>query len=474
MKSKYKMVLLSLIIIIFTCCIVHKQVQNDTFFFLKTGEYILNQGIDKVEPFTFHNNLSFVKLRWGFDVLSYFIYKIGGFNFIYYFVLGFSSVISLSLFNILKKNKTHEILSFILTIIIIYSISSFFCMRAQLLSYLIFLFEIYILYKLNNSNNKKYSILLILLSILLVNVHSSVWLAYVVFFLPFLVENIFNKNKDKLFYITFIIILLTGFISPLGITPYTYIPMVMHSYSKEIINELKPLPIIKTLVLSTVLLIPILFSIIKRIKINISDFLYILGSLLMAILAIRNFCIALMIIPIPFTNILNNISNKYKINLVFDYMNKSKLFYVFLIITTSIISINSYIKIDKEEYIPRRVYPVGAINYIKNNMKQNNIRLFNDFNVGSYIEFNNIKAFIDSRSEVYCEEFNDTTILREWAKFNYKDKKQIYKIINKYNITHLLVSRNIYYKDYLYHNDDFKLLYEDEYFRLYKIKKELK
>ena len=171
MKSKYKMVLLSLIIIIFTCCIVHKQVQNDTFFSIKTGEYILNQGIDKVEPFTFHNNLSFVKLRWGFDVLSYFIYKIGGFNFIYYFVLGFSSVISLSLFNILKKNKTHEILSFILTIIIIYSISSFFCMRAQLLSYFIFLFEIYILYKLNNSNNKKYSILLILLSILLVNVH---------------------------------------------------------------------------------------------------------------------------------------------------------------------------------------------------------------------------------------------------------------------------------------------------------------
>ena len=206
MKSRYKTILLSLIIIIFTCCIVHKQVQNDTFFSIKTGEYILKHGIDKVEPFTIHSNLSFVKLRWGFDILSYFIYKIGGFNFIYYFVIGFSSIISLALFNILKKNKTHELLSFLLTILIMYSISLNLCMRAQLLSYLIFLFEIYLLYKLNNTNNKKYSIFLALLSILLVNVHSSVWLAYVVFFLPFLVENIFNKNKNKLFYITFIII----------------------------------------------------------------------------------------------------------------------------------------------------------------------------------------------------------------------------------------------------------------------------
>ena len=182
----------------------------------------------------------------------------------------------------------------------------------------------------------------------------------------------------------------------------------------------------------------------------------------MAIMAKRNLYIALMAIPIPITNIYKNFNFKIKTD--------NKLTYIILSLIIISLSLNNYLKIKNEIFIPNSVYPVSAVNYINKKMNKDEIKIFNDFNYGSYLEFNDIKTFIDSRSEIYCEEFNNSTILKEWAKFNNYDEKEIYNIIKKYKITHLLVKRNMYYKDYLYYNDDFELLYEDEYFLLYKVK----
>ena len=47
---------------------VTKEMQNDTFFTIATGEHILQEGYDNVDHLTWHENLGFYKLRWAFDV----------------------------------------------------------------------------------------------------------------------------------------------------------------------------------------------------------------------------------------------------------------------------------------------------------------------------------------------------------------------------------------------------------------------
>ena len=59
-----------------------------------------------------------------------------------------------------------------------------------------------------------------------------------------------------------------------------------------------------------------------------------------------------------------------------------------------------------EGYINKKIYPVDAVNYIKENLDYKNINLFNTYNNGSYIMFNDIPVLIDSRCDLYLNEFN--------------------------------------------------------------------
>jgi len=70
-NKKITIIILNIIIIIFTASLVTKTLQNDTFFTIGTGNNIIENGLDNKEYLTWHQNLNFEKIRWGFDVLIY-------------------------------------------------------------------------------------------------------------------------------------------------------------------------------------------------------------------------------------------------------------------------------------------------------------------------------------------------------------------------------------------------------------------
>ena len=79
--------------------------------------------------------------------------------------------------------------------------------------------------------------------------HSSVWILYPVLFLPFVIDafagQIFNKAPLKEFnslFVTFIAVIITGLLTPLKLSPYTYPFMSIGSVAKEIIAELQFIP----------------------------------------------------------------------------------------------------------------------------------------------------------------------------------------------------------------------------------------
>ena len=68
-----------------------------------------------------------------------------------------------------------------------------------------------------------------------------------------------------------------------------------------------------------------------------------------------------------------------------------------------------------------------------------------------------------------CKEFNDTDILKHWhvantGLVNYKD------VFKYYEITHALVYNKEVINSYIKSDKDYKLIYKDDYFSLYKKK----
>ena len=61
-----------------------------------------------------------------------------------------------------------------------------------------------------------------------------------------------------------------------------------------------------------------------------------------------------------------------------------------------------------QPYIDETSYPVEASHWIKEKLDYKNIKLFNDYNYGSYLLFEDIPVFIDSRCDLYTPEFNGT------------------------------------------------------------------
>ena len=62
---------------------VKKSFQNDTFYTIKIGELILNNGIDMIDHFSFHTNLAYTYPHWLYDVFIYLCYSGFGYTGIY-------------------------------------------------------------------------------------------------------------------------------------------------------------------------------------------------------------------------------------------------------------------------------------------------------------------------------------------------------------------------------------------------------
>ena len=157
-QNKKLFVVFSLLIVIFMVSIVNKSFQNDTFFTIPIGNYILENGISSEEQFAWHEGLVFTNSRWAFDVVIATIYNVAGFAGIYAFTIVMASIIGLTLFCVLIKRKNNIILSLLITLVALYFSREALCARAQIISYLMFIIEIYFIETLLETQKKRYCV----------------------------------------------------------------------------------------------------------------------------------------------------------------------------------------------------------------------------------------------------------------------------------------------------------------------------
>lgn len=129
-------------------------------------------------------------------------------------------------------------------------------------------------------------------------------------------------------------------------------------------------------------------------------------------------------------------------------------------------------KID-DEYVSTSSYPVAAADFILEEAENGNIdldsmRIYNDYNYGSYLLFRGIPVFIDSRADLYSPEFNEDVDIFS----DYMDISSIgtyYETaFEKYNITHVILYDNSKLNMFISRDDNYKMLYEDKNFVVYE------
>lgn len=338
-----------ILIIIFCMAITPKTLQNDTFYTIKIGEYILENGITMQEPFSWHQNLEYTFPHWAYDVFIYSIYNIGGMTGIYISTIILASILGILLYGVNVKLAKNRIISFILTIGTLYLIKPYICARAQLVTFILFILTIYFIERFLETKKIRYAIGLVVIPILIANLHVATFYFYFILYLPYIaefvlyifayanviisgakVDSIRNKIQNqgateelleklqkaeekhkrlkekednriekpykikmtyhdsiKILIIIMLICLLTGFLTPLGTTPYTYLIKTMQGISTKNINEHLPTVLAENKKLLITFAVYVAIVAFTKIKVKLSD-IFLLGGLgLLAILSRR-------------------------------------------------------------------------------------------------------------------------------------------------------------------------------------------
>ncbi len=189
-----------ILIAIFCVCITPRTLQNDTFYSIKIGELIKNNGIDMMDHFSWHENLSYTYPHWLYDFLTYFIYLIAGFKSIYIVTCILSALLGISVFFVNSKTTKSKPISFIITIGVMYALKPYIAARAQLVTFILFIWELYCIERFIENKKIRYSITLVIISTLIANLHVATWPFFFILFLPYIAEYIISVVSDIVIY----------------------------------------------------------------------------------------------------------------------------------------------------------------------------------------------------------------------------------------------------------------------------------
>ena len=539
-KNSIRFTIMAVILIaIFCFAISPVTLQNDTFYTIKIGEHILQNGIDMKDPFSWHENLQYTYPHWLYDVVIYLVYSIGGQVGIYISTIVLSIALGLTMYLVNIKLTKNKLTSFVLTIGAMYLLRNYIAARAQLVTFILFILTVYFIEMFLETKKKRYVVGLIIIPIIIANVHLAVFPFYFVLYLPYIAEymiyilsnteiilvtakidrlnkkilkttkeeeiqkikdeinrleeknekNIRKKEKIKAnpykikirgndnvkaLIIIMIICLFTGFLTPLGTTPYTYLIKTMQGTTTHNISEHLPLTLVNNLEFMCALVLFIVILTFTDTKIRLSDLFMLGGLIFLTFYTRRQFSMFTLICVIILNRLINALLDKY------DPEGCKKAIKKMTTITGMIVTICLVLTISVIQYKPKmndhfideNSYPVGAATYILENLDIKNIKLYNEYNYGSYLIFRGIPVFIDSRADLYAPEFNPgVEVFNDYINLSNVDIDNVEEKLDKYGITHMLMYKKSKLRKFVEQNTEkYNLLYEDDNFCLFERK----
>lgn len=532
-------------IAMFGTAISPKTLQNDTFYTITIGDYIYHNGISDLttDLYSWHE-LPYTYPHWLYDLSMYIVYNAFGQPGIYASTMILSAILGISIYALCNKKSRNKVVSFIITFGAMYLIKDFIAARAQLVTFILFVWTVFCIESFLETKKRRYAIILLIIPLLIANLHCAVWPFYFVLFLPYIGEYIllvledfnigfrieklyFNIRKkltkkeekkvkydEKIVELTdktnrrnrkvrklrenpykikaeknYIVLLLitimgisifTGFINPAGDGAFTYVYKIMQGNTTASINEHLPLTLIENQEFCFAIILFLLVLIFTDTKIKLHDLFMLGGITYLAFKSRRQTSMfALFCAPI-LASLISSMIEKYDketFNKIENFV--TGWFGVTVIICLSIIGCTNIIKPTiRNDYIDTSSYPVAAADWMLENLDVKNIKLYNEYNYGSYLLFRGIPVFIDSRCDLYSPEFNGT-YNKETKKYEGRDifsdaldipglSSNYKNEFKTYGVTHIILYQNSKLAMVLESDSNYKKLYDEGNFIIFE------
>ena len=559
-KEKIFWVLAIILIVLFAISISPKSLQNDTFYTVTIGKLISENGIDGQDHFSWHEGLPYEYPHWLYDLGMYKIFELGGWDAIYISTCIFAAILGICIFISNSRLTKNSILSFFVTIAVLYLMKSYIAARAQLVTFILFIIFLYNIERFLQNRKIINAVMLLLIQTIIANLHVAVWPFTFVLYLPYVAEyliaclieivlykkvpifvikdkirdikrkiakpnidkakleilknklqilenkledkknkaerikekreqelknaykiTITKNNNSKWLILVMIVSIATGLLTPLGKTPYTYTYLTMIGNTVKNINEHLPLTLTKNVEMMSTLVVLLTLLIFTKAKVKLSD-LFMLGGLTYLMFSSRRQQSMFVLIgSVAFTRTVTNwlIANFNYSNEKFakKWINAFTMFVVSAILLS--FSANLYNKVKNDKYINESTYPVEASEWILENLDVKNIKLFNEYNYGSYLLYKGIPVFIDSRADLYAPEFNTKTGKKVdgndiFIDFINESSISVYygDIFKQYDVTHVILYKGSKVNMLIQKADSekYKEIYSDNSFVIYEVR----
>lgn len=436
---------------------------SDYYWHIKAGEYMFNNGILKEDVFSWYvQGKYWMSHEWLYEICLYGLKYI--FGNLHMLIYGFGCIFLLFLILFFgnkegyKKNIPFSMVWIILFLILIGFIQA----RPHLFSFNLLALTIWFLYDLYKDEKSKKIYFLPLISILWSNVHggssSLIYLLCILFFIVGLFNFNFGKFKANRFSKSQLLkYLIIGIISFMCISINIHgIKMLIYPYQNMAdsvmlnnIVEWQPtnLNIMSHYLYFILLLVVVITMLISKKKIEFIDLMLFSFSMYLGLKSIRFWSYTYIIMSF----------------VIFNYINKRKYDKGSCLCICSVGII--FISMFKLNYssINKNINTRGLSDKIIQSInKEKPKRLYNMYNYGGELIYNDIDVFIDGRADLYSE-------------YNYVDylnisklEKDYIKLIDKYNFDYFLVDKEYPIYTYLKYNDNYKKIIEEENVILYK------
>ncbi len=412
---------------------------GDTYFMLNHGRWILNHGLyPQEEMFTMHAGLSFTIQKWLSCLILYGVYLIKGEIALRVF-MGICMIIFMFLLKkLLSMISNNQLFVNLFVVAPSMIIATGISPSPRIFTFIFLVLELMCLEKYKKSkDNYKYLIPIPFLTCLCMNTHSTQVIIMFIFMLPYICDISFikfknkklNNLKDKLLIkedykrrniiIIFFISILSLLINPYGFESILYIIncLTFKGYN-SIIMELQPAKPLVFIFILLIWMIPFLFYLIYKKKINLIYLYFIIGTNFMFLMHTRNASYLFIAGPLCSIYFLENYFDRFD----------TKRFNIFSLIVSfiaciclgflSIKTIRSEFVFCNNRIMSKLAYigdelDLNIKNYLRTKYPDEDIKdvvqrtkVYIYPSGGSYMEFLGYKSFFDCRSEVFYKVIN--------------------------------------------------------------------
>ena len=478
-KNNYLLWPISLILVSVTFWIVSMSYfDNDGWFILSTGRYIMTNGIPKKNPFTFISDLDIIVQQWLWSVICYKMMNVFGKIGLYTMTI-FLYVLNGWIFIKIGRLKNTGIdITFLSYAGIMLFCSAYINIRPTLVTITLILWQIYTLEKYKTGKNHWVLISLIFISLLEINLHSAIWVIHLIICLPYIVPPVKTPickfapqryNKIPI-YISMLVMAICGFINPYGMKGIMYL---FKSYGKQLkgttIKEMQPLQISSFYgILFLAILITGIVMYFMRANVD-SNLAYLYaGFMVLGAMHVRNLIYtvlaALVLSLFIFEGRKTKISKLPKFTIEMVSLISA---IVTIMLSVSIIG-NLKKSIPKED---EWCTPVSAVEYLNNNTDKD-VKIYTTIDNGGFFEWNGYKSYVDARPELFFKSVNGKEEIFKEANRIYTRPtiEDIESFIAKYKFDYLLFRKTDSIGVYLATQEGYECVVDTGKYQLYKAK----